>query len=332
MKQISAILILLLLCLGFLYESSAQLCQKPKKQVVLYDGVSDYYVYWKPQTIPPVINYKVGVKCTNFPPCAFTVMVDNSNVLYMNGGYLGVKIPSLPSPASAIELSIFHPDCPEKYTVAFIITVIIITDDLGLSTGAFCDGDTCKMTVNNYKTLPELTDLYTELCGGVAGAAPGSRVTAIDAPVDILLRRNANGKWQIKTLDTLYCDSCYTFNFQITCPDGATHYAMDTVCFNYTGPDVGCRIADTGNDPEEFKIYPNPASDEITIEFYLEAKGEGTLYISDLLGRVMPLNGQPSMWQAGWNRITIPVKYLSDGTYFISLNAEGKVFRARFVK
>jgi hypothetical protein len=70
----------------------------------------------------------------------------------------------------------------------------------------------------------------------------------------------------------------------------------------------------------DFKFYPNPANDEITLEFNSPFDiVKGTIIISDQLGRVC-LN-QPIDFKQGITRLPIQLK-LQTGVYVISFSSD----------
>lgn len=328
LRNFSLILIMFAALMVVTLKSSfAQPCIPPLKQVVLYDTVGNYYVYWKPSSTTPTIDYKVQVMCVGLPACFFSIPVTEANVLKMNGGYLGVKIPPLPTLASTIKLSIFGPDCPDQFTFAFVLSLDIITDNLDIAI-ASCDDDTCKLVVNKWTKLKKLTSYAKDKCGaGGPGISP-STVTAIDAPIDILLRKTATGNWQMKSIDTLVCDSCYVFNFQVTCSDGSIHYVQDTICFNYTGPDLGCRVIGEMPDGGSFGLYPNPASGKCTIELDLVQAANVSVVLYNTMGQRVKDVIMSEMLEEGQQEIDFNVSDLTTGIYIVEVRVNGQVIRS----
>ncbi|MBK9733343.1 MAG: T9SS type A sorting domain-containing protein [Chitinophagaceae bacterium] len=310
--------------------ADAQNCIPPLKQVVLYDQSGNFYVYWKPATTGTSVNYKVQVKCVDLPACFYTVTVTNANVLHMNGGYLGVKIPALPMLSSTVKLSIFAPNCPDQFTLAFVLTLDIITDNLDIAI-ASCDSDTCKLVVSKWTKLKNLSDYATSKCGGGAAVA-ASTVSAIDAPIDILLRKTAAGKWQMKSLDTLNCDSCYVFNFQISCPSGSIYYVQDTICFNYTGPDIGCRESGILAALNPLTIYPNPATDYCTIRIDLKEAADVSVALYNSIGQQLNMEDLAGSLDEGMNELEFSVADLSPGLYIVELRINNDVKRLKLLK
>ena len=71
-----------------------------------------------------------------------------------------------------------------------------------------------------------------------------------------------------------------------------------------------------------FSVYPNPATDLLTIEFGEEAS-EMTIAIVDVMGRTV----MPTMNQFSGNRTEISVNELPQGAYFITGTSEGYSFK-----
>ncbi|MEO6169054.1 MAG: T9SS type A sorting domain-containing protein [Chitinophagales bacterium] len=314
-----------------LHPAYSQTCIPPVKQVVLFDQFGNYYVYWKPASGGGgIINYKVQVMCTGLPACFFSVSVTNANVLKMNGGYLGVKIPALPTSTSTVKLSIFPPGCPDQFTAAFVESLDIITDNLDII-AASCDSDTCKLVVSKWNKLKSLTDYANSKCGGGGLAVPATTVTAIDAPISISLRKNDAGKWQMKTTDTLLCDSCYVFNFQITCSNGTVYYVQDTICFNYTGPEIGCRQAGITAGEQSFIIYPNPTTDRCTIQFNLAQTSSVALIVYNSLGKQVHIVEAGEL-EEGQHDLDFTISDLPAGLYIAEIRTNDQLRRMKLLK
>lgn len=313
--------------------SYAQPCNLPVKQVVLHDLSGNYYVYWKPAPgSGTIINYKVQLQCVSPVPCFFTINVTDSNVILMNGGYLGVQIPALPGQANMVKLSILPPNCDTQFAAAFVLSLDIITDNLDLAV-ASCDSDTCKLVVSKWTKLKNLTDYVNLKCGGGGAApAPATTVTAIDAPVAILLRKNSTGKWQLKSLDSLVCDSCYVFNFQITCSNGSIYYVQDTICFNYTGPPIGCRLSDGIWQQQLLTIFPNPVTDRYTLQLDLDEPAIVSVRIYNSLGKIVSIPATPGLTDAGENQFEFSADGLAPGMYVIEVKINNEIKRIKLMK
>ncbi len=80
------------------------------------------------------------------------------------------------------------------------------------------------------------------------------------------------------------------------------------------------------------KLYPNPTSGNISIDFDLDEKVEPNYIIQDILGRTV-LQGDMNKIQKGFNSININTSELKDGHYIISARTDTKIlFTEKFVK
>jgi Zn-dependent metalloprotease len=71
----------------------------------------------------------------------------------------------------------------------------------------------------------------------------------------------------------------------------------------------------------DFRLYPNPASDQITLEYFTDSESELTVRIFDLTGRSTYQSSQPV--KPGETRLSIPVSGLSVGVYFVETLCNG---------
>lgn len=68
------------------------------------------------------------------------------------------------------------------------------------------------------------------------------------------------------------------------------------------------------------EIYPNPASDFVTIEFALAQQGEVTLEVYDLTGRFVTVI-KHDVFEAETNEVIWDASVLTQGIYFIKMKA-----------
>lgn len=72
-----------------------------------------------------------------------------------------------------------------------------------------------------------------------------------------------------------------------------------------------------------FETYPNPANDQINVEFEFSAGTDVTINITDMLGKVVythPTQG----YGAGQNRVILPVSNLETGIYMVNVYENGQ--------
>lgn len=80
-----------------------------------------------------------------------------------------------------------------------------------------------------------------------------------------------------------------------------------------------------------FKLYPNPVGNLVSVDFGLEESARGHWELLNLLGQ--PINASGDLqFHAGQTRLDYPTDKLPAGTYFFRVNVDGKERTARFVK
>ncbi|RTQ52251.1 CHRD domain-containing protein [Hymenobacter gummosus] len=82
--------------------------------------------------------------------------------------------------------------------------------------------------------------------------------------------------------------------------------------------------------PESFVAYPNPARNELTINFESKIAAAGTIQVADALGRQVLL--QTVRMQPGGNFASLEVSSLKAGIYFVTLNVSGTKIVTKFAK
>jgi hypothetical protein len=81
-----------------------------------------------------------------------------------------------------------------------------------------------------------------------------------------------------------------------------------------------------------FNLYPNPASDKLTLTNSLTLTGSSELFIFDALGRIVTQPLIPAAEASGPHEITIDTRNFPPGVYTARLTAPGQEQVARFVK
>ncbi|RYZ41639.1 MAG: T9SS type A sorting domain-containing protein, partial [Sphingobacteriales bacterium] len=99
-------------------------------------------------------------------------------------------------------------------------------------------------------------------------------------------------------------------------------------CFSGGTPPQGGTPADLGNlATEDFKVYPNPASDLLHIRWNSDQAGAASIMLTDLAGR--KIAGYDVTGNQGKNSFDIPLSELPSGMYLLKLNANGKQFQQK---
>lgn len=79
---------------------------------------------------------------------------------------------------------------------------------------------------------------------------------------------------------------------------------------------------------ESFKVFPNPASDKLTVSFDAE-NADYTIAVLDLTGRTVVSNNYSNL--AGSQEISVPVSDLSTGNYIVKISTNGVSFNQKVV-
>jgi hypothetical protein len=77
-------------------------------------------------------------------------------------------------------------------------------------------------------------------------------------------------------------------------------------------------------------IFPNPASDLVTVDFDLADNKNVSVEMKDVLGRVVK-TGDAKPLQAGHHQISIPLSDIAKGIYFISVRSNAQVLTQKLV-
>ena len=116
----------------------------------------------------------------------------------------------------------------------------------------------------------------------------------------------------------------------------------DTVTVNYIAQWIGgsyvdtCGFAITGiNEVRKMNstlsVYPNPATNQISIEFDLIETKNTSIEIKNVLGQTVKTTPNSS-FQKGTNKIEMDVSEFSQGIYFVQLQSGNKIINQKFIK
>lgn len=78
-------------------------------------------------------------------------------------------------------------------------------------------------------------------------------------------------------------------------------------------------------------IYPNPANNQITLEFELAETKNISIEIRNVLGQTVKTISTNSFTK-GSNKIEVEVNEFSNGLYFLQLQIGNKTIRKKFIK
>lgn len=111
-------------------------------------------------------------------------------------------------------------------------------------------------------------------------------------------------------------------------PDSTNDQDCHTVYYkDATGISNNSIVSDT----RKIKIYPNPASSKVDIEYWSNKAAETILSIVDVTGKSVLLRNYGVLTK-GSNNMQLDISNLNPGIYFIQLEAEGERINSKFVK
>jgi hypothetical protein len=92
-------------------------------------------------------------------------------------------------------------------------------------------------------------------------------------------------------------------------------------------PDLGISSPRTAGQQALLLLYPNPASDQITILPDDGILAGGTLHITDLAGKVV----RERVYHPWQGSLHIPLTGLREGVYLVVLETPGKIYRNKLI-
>lgn len=235
-------------------------------------------------------------------------------------------------------------NCHNTYAVNSGAGSITMTSNM--TNWEYVPGQTYQISVTVAQTGKSLFGLGFEALlpsGANAGTlTAGTGTTIKNATVSGNSRRNI-----VHQLNGGASSGTHTFTFNWAAPTtnvGAlTFYAAGDAC-NGNGSDTGDYVytASQSVNPapvgiaEEvaatftFSFYPNPATENITVNYSLDQSAKVTYTIFDLTGK--QVQSDSSNRFPGAQQQNVNVNSLEAGTYLLSVNVNGNVITKRFIK
>ncbi len=244
-----------------------------------------------------------------FPTANIALMMDDSTFSFCliestEFNYLGAKLSF-----SGIPLVMVYSDPRKFLEYPFSYSDIFADSYKGVSsvliTEITADGESVVLA-DAYGTLILPTGTYHNVL----------RLSTIDVEIDSIFM---NGTFINATLTNRaqfhwYAENSTAplFSMEIVEAAGIT----DTVCF-YSSSGAGIIEADSGP-LSKLNIFPNPASDELVVEFTSNGKNEATILIVNQVGQIMISREVPQMAR-GLISEKIDISELPAGIYFASV-------------
>ncbi len=143
---------------------------------------------------------------------------------------------------------------------------------------------------------------------------------------------------EARPLHTYRTQGIYEVTLTITTANGCTSTFRSTINLNtqnFTGnPAYRTATVTTNADEVEairnFKLYPNPAKEELTLEFNAPTSGNYQVQIFSLEGKLMQTNRESVT--SGSNRTPLNISNLPSGMYLLRIQTDGQTKSAKFIK
>ena len=132
-------------------------------------------------------------------------------------------------------------------------------------------------------------------------------------------------EWELESINipSSYFGEDFGFRFVFT-SEGNNRIFLDDI-----NVDVSASLSENVNPLLDLHLYPNPAADQLTIEFGLEQAIEIEISVLDVMGKVAVMP-QKTVGKSGANRQIMQLQDLSPGQYFIKLVSEQRITVKRF--
>jgi photosystem II stability/assembly factor-like uncharacterized protein len=222
-------------------------------------------------------------------------------------------------------------------------SVFFVNDTLGYATFSGMEGPPCF----NYASFLRTTDAGTTWtsidypCEGagmlffptakigysLGGGNPSPGIHIISKTTDGGITWNYTNY----PLSTTY-DTTNDGGRNIFCTDSNTCYIITNVgvIIKTTNGGGAVGINESHIENETLKIYPNPATNQITIEFDLAETKNIFIEIKNVLGQTVQTIS--NSFSQGTNKIEIDVSNFSEGIYFVQLQSGNKIVYQKFIK
>jgi hypothetical protein len=122
----------------------------------------------------------------------------------------------------------------------------------------------------------------------------------------------------------------------VVCPNHTINWDVNWSPTTITGFDTyfaGCGTSSVDFNPESTKfttIYPNPAADQTTLDFYLDNPAVVTLEAYNVTGQLVYSSTVPDV-NPGFNYAVLPLSDFSNGVYVIKLIQDAQVMDVRML-
>lgn len=180
--------------------------------------------------------------------------------------------------------------------------------------GVITNAGTHKMTVDGYGTLITPAGGFTDVIRMKSEVVMTSSVTFNGMPVGESVSTSTSYIWISANVRG---QQLLSMTHTVTEQDGDV--VSDTRSVSYA-PDVtttGINEAKRGT--IDASVYPNPASDVVSVDMQLKENADVTVEVIDITGKVMSTQHYAAL-HAGANTVSVKVNELAKGLYFVRLS------------
>lgn len=135
--------------------------------------------------------------------------------------------------------------------------------------------------------------------------------------IDVIDPEQENGNWQKYTYTDKQPNGAFYYRLKMVEKDGS----VSTSIVRYVPSDC----------VSDFKVYPNPFRNQITIDMHLPADMEVVLKIFTITGQEVATIAEEDFME-GSHRLTFNTNYLTEGIYLYQLRTSGQVLTKKLVK
>jgi PKD repeat protein len=134
-------------------------------------------------------------------------------------------------------------------------------------------------------------------------------------------------QWLLESINIppSYMEDGFRFRFKYT-SEGNNRIFLDDI-----NVDVTADIHNTFSSIGEVLLFPNPASEQLTVSFYLKKPEEVSFAILDEIGKAQLLR-KTDTYSAGKNQSRLDIEKLTPGVYLLQLETQRSVELKRFIK
>ena len=158
----------------------------------------------------------------------------------------------------------------------------------------------------------------------------GSRYT-------VQYRKAGDSRWRttstsrtVKTLRRLSTGTTYEYRLRSRCPEGWTDYSDVRTFTTLSGRVPAGVVLQEYEEITLNRLFPNPATDHLKIDYTLEVDGEVEIIVYDMLGRQVQVIQEHQ--DDGVQKVILDVSNLETGTHIIQIRTEEEMVVKKFIK